>query len=37
MKLKRITLVCMGLTGAPAVALAQSSVQIYGTVFPTSA
>ncbi len=31
MKLKRITLVCMGLTGAPAVALAQSSVQIYGT------
>src|SRR5258707_3685824 len=31
MKLKRITLVCMGLTGAPAAALAQSSVQIYGT------
>jgi predicted porin len=30
MKLKRITLVCMGLAGAPAIAAAQSSVEIYG-------
>ena len=32
MKLKRITLVAMGLAGAPAIAAAQSSVQIYGTL-----
>jgi len=32
MKLKRITLACMGLFVAPAAALAQSSVQIYGTL-----
>src|SRR5437867_1493372 len=32
MRLKRITLICMGLTGAPLAAHAQqSSVQIYGT------
>ena len=31
MKLKRITLVVMGLAGAPAIAAAQSTVQIYGT------
>ena len=31
MKLKRITLVLMGLAGAPAIAAAQSTVQIYGT------
>jgi len=32
MKLKRITLVVMGFAGAPAIAAAQSSVQIYGTL-----
>src|SRR3979490_2127870 len=32
MKLKRITLVVMGLAGAPAIAAAQSTVQIYGTL-----
>ena len=40
MKLKRITLVCIGVCGAPAIATAQSltvsaptsSVQIYGTI-----
>jgi predicted porin len=32
MKLKRITLVCIGLAGAPAIAVAQSSVEIYGTI-----
>ena len=32
MKLKRITLVVMGLAGVPALAAAQSSVQIYGTL-----
>ena len=31
MRLKRITLVCMALSSAPAAALAQSTVQIYGT------
>jgi len=31
MKLKRITLVVIGLAGAPAIAAAQSTVQIYGT------
>jgi predicted porin len=31
-KLKRITLVSLGLLGAPAIAAAQSSVQIYGTL-----
>ena len=31
MKLKRITLVLIGLAGAPAIAAAQSTVQIYGT------
>jgi predicted porin len=32
MKLKRITLICAALFGTPAAALAQSSVQIYGTL-----
>jgi len=32
MKLKRITLACMGLFAVPAAALAQSNVQIYGTL-----
>jgi predicted porin len=32
MKLKRITLACLAVLGAPAIAAAQSSVQIYGTI-----